>query len=123
MTRTYRWARIHLNGQYTIGDQLPATSAAAFGTTELGPPELSRWLAGAAIDRTLPLRSMLVGGELFARQPLVAGESVELNAGGGVRYQLSPTLAVDGGVGGRLNGEAKGWYVTFGTAYAFGLVR
>lgn len=121
MTRTYHWARIHLNGQYTIGDQLPATSAAA--TTAFGAPELSRWLAGAAIDRTFPLRSTLVGGEFFARQLLVAGESVEYNVGAGVRYQLSPTLALDGGLGRRLNGDAQGWYLTFGSAYAFGLVR
>jgi hypothetical protein len=123
VTRTYGWARVHLNGQYTVGDELPATSAAALGTTEFGLPELSRWLAGAAIDRTFPLRSTLIGGEFFARQPLVAGESVEYNAGAGVRYQLSPTLALDGGIGLRTQGDAPGWYVTFGSAYGFGLVR
>jgi hypothetical protein len=40
-----------------------------------------------------------------------------------VRYQLSPALALDGGVGLRLNGDARGWHVTFGSAYAFGVVR
>ena len=122
-TRTYRWARIHLDGRYTIGDELPATSAAALGATEFGAPELSRWLAGFAIDQTFPLQSMLLGGELFARQPLVAGESVEYNAGAGVRYQVSPTFALDGGLGLRTNGDATGWYLTFGSAYSFGVVR
>lgn len=118
VTRTYRWARLHLNGQYTVGDEIQATSAA-----DAGAAEVSRWLAGAAIDRTFPLRSMLLAGEVFARQPLVAGESIEYTAGAGVRYQLSPTLALDGGLGRRLNGDAPGWYVTFGSAYAFGLGR
>jgi hypothetical protein len=126
VTRTYRWGRVHLNGQYTIGDELAATSAAAIGSTDLGglgASELSRWLAGVAIERTFPLRAMLLGGELFAQQPLVADASAEYTAGAGVRYQLSPTFALDGGIGRRLNGDAPGWYVTFGSAYAFGLVR
>lgn len=123
VTRTYRWGRVHLNGQYTAGGELPATSAAALGTTPLGAPELSRWLAGFSIDRTFPLRATLIGGELFARQPLVAGEPIEYDAGAGVRYQLSPKLALDGGFGRRLNGDAEGWYVTLGSAYVFGIVR
>ena len=122
-TRTYHWARVHLNGQYTIGDEIPATSAAAVGAVNFGTPELSRWLAGIAIDQTFPLQSVLFGGEFFARQPLVAGESVEYNVGAGVRYQLSPTLALDGGIGVRTNGDATGWFITFGSAYSFGLVR
>jgi hypothetical protein len=123
VTRTYRWARFHLNGQYTFGDEIQATSAADLGAVNPAAPEFSRWLAGIAIDQTFPLQSTLLGGEFFARQPLVAGESVEYNAGAGVRYQLSPTLALDGGIGLRTNGDATGWYVTFGSAYSFGLVR
>jgi hypothetical protein len=46
---------------------------------------------------------------------------VDYNTGVGVRHQLTPTLALDGGFGRRLNGEAQGWYVTFGSAYAFGV--
>ena len=123
VTRTYRWARIHLNGEYTFGDELPAPRGPAAGTTGLGASELARWMAGAAFDRAFPLRSTLVGGELVARQPLVAGRSVEYDVGAGVRYQLSPAVALDGGIGRRLNGDAPSWYVTFGSAYAFGFVR
>ena len=116
-TRTYRWARIHLNATYTAG------SAPAATTTTEGArgAELSRWLVGGAIDRTYPLRSTLVTAEFYGRKPLIANEAVVYNTGVGTRHQLTPTLAIDGGLGRRLNGDDRGWYVTFGSAYAFGI--
>lgn len=112
-TRTMPWARVHVNGQYTLGEDIVAGGSAI---------EASRWLAGLAVDKAFPLRSMLLTVEGFARKPLIAAEpDAEFTAGAGVRYQLSPTLAIDGGAGRRLNGGDQGWYVTFGTAYAFGL--
>ena len=110
-TRTYGFARFHANASYTFGAR-----AAAEAT---GVEELSRWLAGVAVDKTLPLRSMLVIGELYAREPLVSGADVEWNAGAGIRYQLSPRLAIDGGLGKRLTGADQSWSFTFGSAYAF----
>jgi hypothetical protein len=62
-----------------------------------------------------------VTGEVFAQQPLHPADPVEYTVGTGIRYQSSPTLALDVGVGRRLTGEEKAWYVTFGTAYAFAL--
>lgn len=112
LTRTWRFARLHVNGRYTFGAE-PATEEDA------GVEELSRWLAGVAVDRTLPLRSMLLIGELYARQPIVDEEELEWNAGAGVRYQWSPTLAVDAGLGKTLTGEERSWYFTVGAAYAF----
>ena len=119
-TRTYSWARFHVNGQYTFGAS-PATSGA--GTTLGGPGALdvSRWFAGAAIDKAYPLSSVLVTAELYGRKPLNSNEAVEYTAGIGTRFQLSPTLALDGGFGRRLNGPEQGWYVTFGSAYAFSI--
>ncbi len=58
-TRTYSWARFHLNGQYTFGSQ-----AGTVGTSSV--QALSRWMAGIAVDKTYPLRSMLVTADLFA---------------------------------------------------------
>jgi hypothetical protein len=115
-TRTFPWARFHVNAQYTAGSAIDAASA-----DDGGAAELSRWLVGGAIDKAFPLRSTLVSGELFARKPLIAGESIELTAGIGARHQFTTTVALDAGVGRRLNGDAPGWYVTFGSAYAFGL--
>jgi hypothetical protein len=121
-TKTFSFARFHVNGQYTAGDRLPAEDAASPGE-EIGPgaAELSQWQAGMAVDRTFPLRSLLVTGELYARQPLRAGEEVEWNTAAGARYQLSPRVAGDLGAGYRLNGPDRGWYATVGAAVAVGL--
>ena len=59
--------------------------------------------------------------EVYGRKPLDSAEPVEYTVGTGTRFQVSPTLALDGGVGRRVNGAERGWYVTFGTAYAFGV--
>ena len=112
MTRTFTWARFHVNGEYTFGsERIDATGAV----------DLVRWTAGIAVDRTFPLRSLLIAAEVFAREPFEASEDGEWNAGAGLRYQLSPRLALDGGIGRRLTGGEQTWYLTFGTAYAFGL--
>jgi hypothetical protein len=117
LTRTFTWARFHVNGEYTFGSRPTATA----GDESAGVAELPRWLAGVAVDRTFPLRSTLVTAEVFAREPLVEGEDVEWNTGAGIRYQLSPRWALDGGFGRRLTGDDQAWYVTVGGAYAFGL--
>lgn len=124
-TKTFRVARVHVNGQYTLGTRLPADGAAGPGVGAVGAgpqvQELSRWLVGAAVDRTFPLRSLLVTGEVYARKPLRLGRAVEYNAAVGSRFQLTPRTALDGGVGRRLTGGDQGWFVTFGSAYAIGL--
>lgn len=126
-TRTLSWARFHANAQYTFGARLPADAETPAGGVPgsdqlgAGAVELSRWTAGIAADRTFPLKSLLVAGEVYTRQPLRRGEDVELASTVGVRYQQSPRWALDGGVGRRLTGDDQGWYATFGTAYAFGL--
>ena len=112
-TKTFSWMRFHANGQYTFGSETDA------GTS--GAVHLSRWVAGLAADKAFPLRSLLLTGEVVAEQPIHASESVEWSTATGFRYQWSPRLAVDAGVGLRLNTEARPWFVTFGSAYAFGL--
>jgi hypothetical protein len=116
-TKTLPWARFHVNGQYTFGDE-PSAGAGAVGA---GAAELTRWIAGVAVDRTLPLRSLLMTGEVTLRQPLASAEDAEWNGGGGVRYQLSPRVAADAGGGYRFSGDDRGWFVTFGAALALGL--
>lgn len=112
-TKTFTWMRFHANGQYTFGREADA------GTS--GAVHLSRWAAGVAADKTFPLRSLLLTGEVVAEQPIDETESLEWSAATGFRYQWSPRLAVDAGVGLRLSTEARPWFVTFGSAYAFGL--
>lgn len=121
LTRTYSWARFHLNGQYTFGSAPPPSDGGEAATAGPGAVELSRWLAGLAVDRTFPLNSMLITGEVFARQPIHDDEDVEWNVGGGVRYQLDPHFALDAGLGKRLTGGDRSWFVTFGLARAFAI--
>jgi hypothetical protein len=117
-TKTFPWARFHVNGQYTFGERLGAADADGGAH---GAAELSRWLGGVAVDRALPLQSMLLTAELVARQPLADGAEVSWDAGAGTRYQLSPRVAADAGAGYRLTGDDRGWFVTFGAAVAVGL--
>jgi opacity protein-like surface antigen len=119
MTRTFSSARVHVNAQYTFGTSI--TPAAAPIGAAAQSIEVSRWIAGAAVDRTLALRSLLMTAELYARKPLDSTEKVEWNSGAGVRYQFSPRWALDGGVGRSLTGPEQAWYLTAGGAYAFGL--
>jgi hypothetical protein len=114
-TRTFTWARFHLNGEYTFGDEPDA------GSPGEGSGELARWMAGLAVDRTFPLRALLVGVEVVLQQPLNDAADQLLSAAAGVRYQLNPRWALDAGIGKRLTGDDRPWYATFGSAYAFGL--
>jgi hypothetical protein len=116
MTRTFTWARVHLNGEYTFGSRLDAAEAASAGAAEL-----SSWLGGIAVDRAFPLEALLISGEVYAREPIHRDEEVEWNGGIGFRYQLDPRFNIDAGIGRRLTGDDRGWYITFGTAYAVGL--
>jgi hypothetical protein len=111
-TRTFTWARFHLNAGYTFGEEPEPTAGAV---------ELSRWLAGLAVDRAFALRSALMTAEVVAQQPIDSGEEVEWSIGAGVRRQVASRWAVDAGVGRRLTGDAGGWYATMGAAYAVGL--
>ena len=128
LTRTFRPMRIHLNGQITAGaEPKVGTSRPLLDFVRTEDPTanaegLSRWLAGVAVDKTFPLRSVLLTAEFLARQPLVrATDDMELVAGAGMRMQVSPTLALDVGFGRRVDSSDGPWYATFGTAYSFGL--
>ncbi|MBC7563346.1 MAG: hypothetical protein H7305_10560 [Gemmatimonadaceae bacterium] len=120
MTRTFPTIRVHANAQYTFGKSLDGTVGAPIGAAAQSI-EVSRWIAGAAVDRALGLRSLLMTAELYARKPLDITENVEWNTGVGVRYQLAPRWAMDAGVGRALTGASQAWYLTAGGAYAFGL--
>jgi len=117
-TKTFTWARFHLNGQYTFGDRLDGAVADEAGH---GAAELSQWMAGIAVDRTFPLESMLLTAELVARQPLTEGADLAWDTAVGTRYQLSPRVALDGGAGYRLTGDDGGWFATFGAALSIGM--
>ncbi|MDQ3081445.1 MAG: transporter [Gemmatimonadota bacterium] len=114
MTRTFTWARFHANGAYTFGNEPRSGSSP-------GTADVSRWLGGLAVDKTFPLRALLITAEAVARQPIFESEDVEWSIGTGARYQLSPQLSLDGGIGKVVTGDEQPWFVTFGLARAFGI--
>jgi hypothetical protein len=111
-TRTYRIARIHLNGQYTFGSTPNPLEQAG---------EASRWMAGVAVDKAFPLRAALLIADVYVEQPLHDGTDPEWTIEAGTRYQLDPYFALDAGIGRRLSGPEKGWFVTVGLARAFAI--
>ena len=111
MTRTFPGIRIHANAQYTLG---AADDAGA-------NRELSRWLGGIAIDRALPLRSLLFMAEVFAEQPLDSRADLAWTVGAGLRAQRTPRVSLDIGAGRRLTGDAPEWYATAGAAFMFSI--
>lgn len=119
-TRSFSWGRVHLNAEGTVG---PSASDVASGPAGPVAAERSRWTAGVAVDRALPLRSTLVGAEVHAAQPLASSADVHWAVGVGVRHQLDPRWAMDAGVARRLTGEDRAWSFTLGAAYAFGIPR
>lgn len=122
-TRTFGRLRFHLNAQYSFGDddETELTPLPDGGAAEAGGGDAARWLAGLAVDRTFPLRSTLVGGELFMTKARGVGADTHWNAAVGVRKQLSPVVNIDMGAGRQLNGDDRSWFATFGVARAFAI--
>ena len=120
LTRTLPGIRFHANFQMTAGPSTPSPDEASEATV-VDSRETSRWMGGVAVDRTFPLRSLLISAEAFAEQPLRSEQAIAWSAGAGLRYQLSPRWAMDAGGGRRFTGDDRTWYVTLGSAYAFGL--
>lgn len=114
-TRTFRWARFHANAQYTFGNE-PAGAARLGGSSAFGSGALSRWLTGIGADRAFPYRSLLAAAEVLAAGQMDGDAEVEWTAATGLRYQLTPTMSLDGGVGRRLTGPSQAWFVTVGVS-------
>ncbi len=109
-TRTLPWGRVHVNASYSPG--------AAFAPGDEGADE-PRWLAGVALDRTLPLHQTLVGIDLTAEESLLDDGVVTWRSSLGLRRQMSSRLAMDAGVFRRVSAGAPDWGLTVGGAYAF----
>jgi hypothetical protein len=94
--------RLHVNGAYVFNDPL------------------ERWWAGAALDYVLPFHHTLLLLETYLSLPQEGTAQVHSTAG--FRYQLTPTLGLDAGVGRSWRGErAQEWVLTFGLTREFGV--
>ena len=108
-TRSWGLTRAHLNVGGSFGSE-----------DRLGVESAPRWSLSVAADRTFFRKSLLLIGELVT-QRTVSDAPVEVNAGVGLRYQVSPTLVLDVGAARRLRSEAGPDYdLTVGLSHAFG---
>lgn len=94
----------------------PAAPSAAGGAAELGPiVTRGQWVAGLAVDKSLPLRSMLLIADVFAQKYEGIGRPVDWTAEIGGRTQLNRGVVVDAAIGRLFTGESKAWFLNVGT--------
>ena len=105
-TRSFRWGRAHVNYEHAFGE-------AGIASGLRGGAPSDRWTAGLALDRTLPLRGLLVGAEVFAARPLDEGTPA-WTVGVGARYQLTSRVALDFGTSAAVTERPGDWRVTIG---------
>jgi hypothetical protein len=88
VSKTVGFNRVHVNGSYTIGPTaLPGR----------GGELVNRFFYGAAYERTLPLKFLVVLADVYARKP-IDGSATEVVFEAGVRLQLAPRWVLDAGV-------------------------
>ena len=74
----------------------------------------TRMLAGVAVDRALPLRSLLLIGDVFVERYSGSFQSTDWTGELGVRRQLTPRTVLDTGIGHRFAGRNRAWIATVG---------
>ena len=76
------------------------------------------WMVGVAVDKTLPLRSLLFVADVFAERFEGIGRTVDLTAEIGARKQLSPGVVLVGGVGRHFKGTNNSSFLVLGATYS-----
>lgn len=112
VSKTVGMNRVHLNGSYAVG---PTEEAGR------GADAVSRFLYGAAYERTFPITFAVLLADLYAARPIDGGPT-EVVADLGGRLQLTPTWVLDAGLFRALRNEAGaryGFTVGFSTVFAF----
>lgn len=107
-TRSWGLTRLHLNAAASV------TSGTGRPTVDAEPD----WSISLAADRTLFRQSLLLVGEVVVLAER-DGAPAEVTVGGGVRYQLTPTLVLDGGLNRRLSDSGPDFGLTVGLSHAF----
>lgn len=98
---------------------LPVTTAGSGGTAELGPiATRGQWIAGFAVDKTLPLRSLLFIADVYAQKYEGIGRPVDWTGEVGARSQVRRGFVVDAALGRLFTGESKSWFMTIGTTFS-----
>ncbi len=98
--------RLHVNGAAVFGDEAHDDA----------------WL-GLAVDWVLPFHHTLLLAETWANQPSDEALDRTVHSSVGVRYQATPTLVIDAGLGRSWTGpvSAEEWTLTVGLSREFGV--
>jgi hypothetical protein len=101
--------------------QQTATAAAA----EEDPAIVTKghWLAGAGVDKTFPLSSVLIAGDVVVEKYNGIGRDAEWTAEAGIRKQFTQFLVLDFAAGRRFTGISKAWFATAGSTITMSLKR
>jgi len=97
----------------------PAPSNVAAGQT--APGQLvthPHWLLGVGIDKTLPLRSIMFLGDIFAERFEGIGRSIDWTAELGARKQLNPHVVLVGSVGRHAKGTNESSFFILGATFS-----
>lgn len=76
-----------------------------------------RWVAGAGIDKTFALKSLLLAADVFVEKYEKVGRPSDWTAEGGARKQLTHYMVVDAAIGRRFTGISPSWFATAGTTF------
>jgi hypothetical protein len=96
---------------------MPPTEQSIAAATPAVRTSGSRWFAGAAVDHSFALRSLLVIGDVYAERFVGLYPNVDWTAEAGVRYQLNPLLVFDAGVGRHFAGTIRSTQFMLGATY------
>jgi hypothetical protein len=162
MTRTFSFARVHLNASYgTFSVRIPppppdgggvvilppiidgpcsvspadgslavrsacmssagGATTAAQAAVRAGTNTGAHWLAGIAVDKTLPLQSILLIGDVYTERYEGIGRPTDWTAELAARTQVSPRLVVDLSLGRHYLGLSPSWFGTLGSTVSLPL--
>jgi hypothetical protein len=79
----------------------------------------SHWFVGAAFDRAIGLRSLVMTADIFAERFAPLYRSTDWTAEIGVRHQITPLLVLDVGTGWHFAGVVRSVALTFGASCQF----
>jgi hypothetical protein len=105
----------------SISCAAPASSPSESSVSQAAPGELAthaHWMVGLAVDKTLPLRSIVVVGDLFAERFEGIGRKTDLTAELGARRQLTPTVVLVGGVSRHFRGVNGSSFLILGATFS-----
>jgi hypothetical protein len=100
---------------HTISPPVSQSCSAAPHEAEIPTAQTgTRFLGGMAIDRTFPLRSLLVIGNVLVESYRGALRSTDWTVELGTRRQITPRSAFEASIGHRFTGMGRAWIASFG---------